>query len=106
MRVVHSDGCLLHNPQHEILSGKQVPYLESASRYLVIREALSQPAPNALPPRNSLPFEFIEANSWSSSEIEKYILTVKSWTKRRFSTLLKPYTHALYSSPRYIRPIT
>lgn len=77
MQVVYSDDCLLHNPPHEILSGKQVPYLESPARYLVIREALLQPA---LSDSSTPRFEFVKADSdsWSSSEVEKYILSVNA----------------------------
>ncbi|KAF8531225.1 hypothetical protein JB92DRAFT_3081003 [Gautieria morchelliformis] len=41
MKVVHLDDCLLHNPPHEILSGNKISYLESPTRYLAVREALS-----------------------------------------------------------------
>lgn len=32
MKVIHHPDCLLHNPPHEILSGRPTPYLESPTR--------------------------------------------------------------------------
>jgi acetoin utilization deacetylase AcuC-like enzyme len=42
MKVFFDNDCLLHNPPHEFLSGKPVPYFEAPIRVLNIREALSQ----------------------------------------------------------------
>jgi acetoin utilization deacetylase AcuC-like enzyme len=42
MKVIHHCDCLLHNPPHEILSGKLVPYAESPERIELIRKALVQ----------------------------------------------------------------
>ena len=42
MKVIHHPDCLLHNPPHEILSGKLVPYAESPDRIQLIRDALDQ----------------------------------------------------------------
>lgn len=40
MRVYSDPVCLSHNPQHEILSGKPVPYLESPTRISKIKDVL------------------------------------------------------------------
>lgn len=42
MKVIHHPDCLLHNPLHEILSGRLVPYLESPSRIEYIKQALKE----------------------------------------------------------------
>lgn len=40
MKVFFDEECLLHNPPHEILSGKLQHYLEVPKRLLEIRQAL------------------------------------------------------------------
>ncbi|KAI0327689.1 Arginase/deacetylase [Cubamyces sp. BRFM 1775] len=40
MRVFYDPECLRHNPQHEILSGRLVPYFESPSRLESIKNTL------------------------------------------------------------------
>jgi acetoin utilization deacetylase AcuC-like enzyme len=40
MRVYTDSLCLSHNPPHEILSGKPVPYLESPTRISKIKDTL------------------------------------------------------------------
>ena len=42
MKVFWEADCLLHNPPHEILSGRLVPYLESPDRMRRIKGALEQ----------------------------------------------------------------
>ncbi|KAI0352281.1 Arginase/deacetylase [Trametes cingulata] len=42
MKVYHDADCLLHDPPHEILSGRLVPYLESPSRVQCIKDALAK----------------------------------------------------------------
>lgn len=42
MKVFFDTDCLLHNPPHEFLSGKQVPYHEAPARILQIKEALER----------------------------------------------------------------
>lgn len=42
MKVFYDLDCLLHDPPHEILSGKLVPYLESPDRVRRIKDALTK----------------------------------------------------------------
>ncbi len=42
MKVYYDLDCLLHNPPHEILSGRLVPYLESPDRVRRIKDALTK----------------------------------------------------------------
>lgn len=42
MKVFLHPNCLLHNPPHEILSGKLVPYVESPERIRLIEKSLTQ----------------------------------------------------------------
>lgn len=42
MKVFFHDDCLLHNPPYEILAGNQVPYFESPSRVLLIKETMDK----------------------------------------------------------------
>ena len=42
MKVFFDEECLLHDPPHEILSGKPHPYYEAPKRLLQIRQALEE----------------------------------------------------------------
>lgn len=42
MKVFYDLDCLLHDPPHEILSGRLVPYLESPDRVRRIKDALTK----------------------------------------------------------------
>lgn len=42
MKVYYDLDCLLHNPPHEILFGKLVPYLECPDRVRRIKDALTK----------------------------------------------------------------
>ena len=42
MRVFTHPDCLLHNPSHEVLGGKEVNYYESPQRLGIIRAALAE----------------------------------------------------------------
>jgi acetoin utilization deacetylase AcuC-like enzyme len=44
MKVFFDEECLLHDPPHEILSGKLEPYFEAPKRLLQIRQALEENA--------------------------------------------------------------
>jgi hypothetical protein len=74
MKVVHLDDCLLHNPPREILSGKEISYFESPTRYLAIRDALSGTV------STRVSFELVKAELFTSPEIETFILSVKICT--------------------------
>lgn len=67
MKVYWDADTLLHNPPHEILSGRLVPYIESPERLLRIKQALDQNAA----------FEIIPAtDDWP--DIKEHILAVHS----------------------------
>ncbi|KAH9854417.1 Arginase/deacetylase [Lenzites betulinus] len=66
MKVYHDSECLLHNPSHEILSGRLVPYLESPTRVERIKDAL-QKIPS---------FELLLAEQDWPHAIEEYIRMV------------------------------
>lgn len=67
MKVIFNTDCLLHNPPHEFLSGKLVPYLESPDRIVRIKHILgSRPAS----------FELIEADRASVPDLLKFIRLV------------------------------
>ena len=69
MRVYWHPGTLLHNPPHEILSGRLVPYLESPDRLDKIRQALEQ----------GDIFDIISVeDDWSDEELNQHILAVHS----------------------------
>jgi acetoin utilization deacetylase AcuC-like enzyme len=42
MKVFFDCDCLLHDPPHEFLSGRPVPYYEAPRRILLIKEALEK----------------------------------------------------------------
>ncbi|KAH9948202.1 hypothetical protein B0H21DRAFT_876236 [Amylocystis lapponica] len=50
MKVFYNPDCLLHNPPHEILSGKLVPYLESPDRLTRIKHVLESKGFQVLQP--------------------------------------------------------
>ncbi|KAF8512084.1 Arginase/deacetylase [Hysterangium stoloniferum] len=75
MNVVHSDDCLLHNPEYETLSGTRVPYLESPKRYAHIRKALSTPVNDDRGEFVKL-FNFVEGDKTLS--VGDHILSVHS----------------------------
>ncbi|KAF8583540.1 Arginase/deacetylase [Ramaria rubella] len=105
MKVVHSDDCLLHNPPHEILSGKHIEYLESPARYLAIRKALAQ---RDYETDNDGSFEFVEAQtdfetyehitSVHTPEYVEYMKTAyEEWTRDggdRAAVLPDTFAHA------------
>jgi hypothetical protein len=73
MKVVHSDDCLLHNPEYETLSGTLVSYLESPNRYTLVKEALSLPVRNDRDESEKL-FDLIEEDKTLS--VDGHILSV------------------------------
>ena len=66
MKVFFDEGCLLHNPLYEILSGKLQHYYEAPKRLLEIRKALEG---NAM---------FQIENADRSIDVKKYALQVHS----------------------------
>ena len=69
MKVFWHNDTLLHDPPHEILSGRLVPYLESPERLLRIRRTLEDRGI----------FEIVAIkDDWSSQEIHELILAVHS----------------------------
>ncbi|KAI0701243.1 hypothetical protein C8T65DRAFT_788917 [Cerioporus squamosus] len=67
MRVYWDTTCLSHNPSHEILSGKLVPYLESPARVQKIKTSLEENGT----------FEIVPAeDDWP--DIREHILAVHS----------------------------
>lgn len=65
MKVFFDTDCLLHNPPHEFLSGKQVSYYEAPIRILQIKEALET---------SPLLFQFAQTDL--DIDVKKYALDV------------------------------
>ena len=68
MKVFWHNETLLHNPPHEILSGRLVPYLESPDRVQTIKGALEQ----------SDAFEIVPAEDNWPEDVKEHILAVHS----------------------------
>ena len=68
MKVFWHNETLLHNPPHEMLSGRLVPYLESPDRVQTIKGALEQ----------SDAFEIVPAEDNWPEDVKEHILAVHS----------------------------
>ena len=68
MKVFWHDSTLLHNPPHEILSGRLVPYLESPDRLHKIRASLEELGI----------FEIIPVQDGDWHDVQDHILAVHS----------------------------
>lgn len=61
MKVYYDLDCLLHNPAHEILSGRLVPYFESPDRVKRIKDALEKSGLfDLLPPERDWPLDIVD----------------------------------------------